>query len=43
MSFQCVKTLFSFKTDPNDPNGPDLDTKIDDLKHAIRRAEVRLL
>jgi len=29
-----------FQTDPNDPNGPDLDTKIDDLKHAIRRAEV---
>jgi len=30
-----------FQTDPNDPNGPDLDTKIDELKHAIRRAEVK--
>ncbi|XP_015585910.1 F-BAR and double SH3 domains protein 2 [Cephus cinctus] len=27
------------KTDPNDPNGPDLDTKIDELRHVIRRAE----
>ncbi|CAH2008525.1 unnamed protein product [Acanthoscelides obtectus] len=27
------------KTDPNDPNGPDLETKIDDLKQNIRRAE----
>ncbi|VEN51771.1 unnamed protein product, partial [Callosobruchus maculatus] len=27
------------KTDPNDPNGPDLETKIDDLKMNIRRAE----
>ncbi|XP_051161839.1 protein nervous wreck isoform X2 [Leptopilina boulardi] len=27
------------KTDPNDPNGPDIDTKIDDVKHNIRRAE----
>ncbi|KZC08284.1 FCH and double SH3 domains protein 2, partial [Dufourea novaeangliae] len=27
------------KTDPNDPQGPDLDTKIDELKHMIRRAE----
>ncbi|KAG5332598.1 BTBDA protein, partial [Acromyrmex heyeri] len=31
------------KTDPNDPNGPDLDTKIDELKHAVRRAEVQNL
>ncbi|KAM0735464.1 Protein nervous wreck [Formica fusca] len=31
------------KTDPNDPNGPDLDTKIDDLKHTIRRAETTKL
>ncbi|KAG7211508.1 hypothetical protein KM043_010777 [Ampulex compressa] len=31
------------KTDPNDPNGPDLDTKMDDLKHAIRRAETAKL
>ncbi|XP_012060526.1 PREDICTED: F-BAR and double SH3 domains protein 2 [Atta cephalotes] len=31
------------KTDPNDPNGPDLDTKIDELKHAIRRAETAKL
>ncbi|XP_008553821.1 protein nervous wreck isoform X2 [Microplitis demolitor] len=27
------------KSDPNDPTGPDLDTKIDELKHNIRRAE----
>ncbi|XP_063986900.1 protein nervous wreck isoform X2 [Diachasmimorpha longicaudata] len=27
------------KSDPNDPNGPDLDTKIDELKHTARRAE----
>ncbi|XP_072161676.1 protein nervous wreck isoform X2 [Bemisia tabaci] len=28
------------KSDPNDPNGPDLETKIEDLKHSIRRSEV---
>lgn len=33
--------FLSFQTDPNDPNGPDLDTKIDELRHAIRRAEVK--
>ncbi|KAL1502322.1 hypothetical protein ABEB36_007483 [Hypothenemus hampei] len=27
------------KTDPNDPNGPDLETKIDEVKQNIRRAE----
>lgn len=27
------------KTDPNDPNGPDLETKVDELRQAIRRAE----
>ncbi|XP_046390282.1 protein nervous wreck isoform X1 [Ischnura elegans] len=27
------------KTDPNDPNGPDLDTKIDDLRQSLRRSE----
>ncbi|XP_026683466.1 F-BAR and double SH3 domains protein 1-like, partial [Diaphorina citri] len=26
-------------TDPNDPNGPDIDTKIEELKQAIRRSE----
>ncbi|XP_066590493.1 protein nervous wreck [Prorops nasuta] len=31
------------KTDPNDPTGPDLDTKIDELKHTIRRAETAKL
>ncbi|XP_076169428.1 protein nervous wreck-like isoform X1 [Ptiloglossa arizonensis] len=31
------------KTDPNDPQGPDLDTKIDELKHTIRRAETAKL
>ncbi|XP_026824284.1 F-BAR and double SH3 domains protein 2 isoform X2 [Ooceraea biroi] len=31
------------KTDPNDPNGPDLDTKIDELSHAVRRAETAKL
>ncbi|XP_047115897.1 protein nervous wreck [Schistocerca piceifrons] len=27
------------KVDPNDVNGPDLETKIEDLKHSIRRSE----
>lgn len=27
------------KVDPNDPNGPDLEVKIDELKQAIRRSE----
>jgi len=27
------------KTDPNEPNGQDLDTKIDELKNKIRRSE----
>ncbi|XP_012542365.1 protein nervous wreck isoform X1 [Monomorium pharaonis] len=31
------------KTDPNDPNGPDIETKIDELKHAVRRAETAKL
>ncbi|XP_006624485.1 protein nervous wreck-like isoform X2 [Apis dorsata] len=31
------------KTDPNDPQGPDVDTKIDELKHIIRRAETAKL
>ena len=25
--------------DPNDPNGPDIDTKIDELRQIIRKAE----
>lgn len=28
------------QTDPNDPNGPDLETKIDELKTTMRKAEV---
>lgn len=28
-----------FQVDPNDQNGPDLETKIEDLKQNIRRAE----
>lgn len=27
------------QVDPNDQNGPDLDTKIDDMKQNIRRSE----
>ncbi|XP_011498975.1 PREDICTED: FCH and double SH3 domains protein 2 [Ceratosolen solmsi marchali] len=27
------------KTDPNDPNGPDLETKIDELRSTMRKAE----
>ncbi|CAB0030251.1 unnamed protein product [Trichogramma brassicae] len=27
------------RTDPNDPNGPDLETKIEELKQTMRRAE----
>ncbi|XP_023172373.2 protein nervous wreck isoform X4 [Drosophila hydei] len=27
------------RTDPNDPNGPDLDTKIDEFRDQIRRSE----
>ncbi|XP_073974020.1 FCH and double SH3 domains nervous wreck isoform X2 [Rhodnius prolixus] len=39
-----LTTLHAFresgqKTDPNDPNGPDIDTKMDELRHIIRRAE----
>lgn len=29
-----------FQNDPNDPNGPDLETKIETLKNSIRRSEV---
>lgn len=28
------------QNDPNDPNGPDLETKIETLKNSIRRSEV---
>lgn len=28
-----------FQTDPNDPNGPDLETKIEEMKQSIRRSE----
>ncbi|CAK9829416.1 Protein nervous wreck [Anthophora retusa] len=31
------------KSDPNDPQGPDIDTKMDELKHVIRRAETAKL
>lgn len=31
--------LFYFKTDPNDPNGPDIETKIEELRQAIRKSE----
>lgn len=34
-------SLLSLQSDPNDPNGPDIDTKIDELKQTIRRSEVR--
>ncbi|CAH1389617.1 unnamed protein product [Nezara viridula] len=27
------------RTDPNDPNGPDIETKMDELRQTIRRAE----
>lgn len=27
------------KVDPNDPNGPDLEVKIDELRQAVRRSE----
>lgn len=44
---ECVRKLQVYnalrdsgqKTDPNDPNGPDLETKIDDMKQGIRKAE----
>ncbi|KAG9435571.1 hypothetical protein HZU67_01994 [Apis mellifera carnica] len=47
----CLATQNSFgkirdqaqQTDPNDPQGPDVDTKIDELKHIIRRAETAKL
>lgn len=29
----------TLQTDPNDPNGPELDVKIEDLKQNIRKAE----
>ncbi|VVC29943.1 Hypothetical protein CINCED_3A019941 [Cinara cedri] len=28
------------KTDPNDPNGPDLETKLETIKNSIRRSEI---
>lgn len=36
-----MKTNFNFllQTDPNDPNGPDIETKLDELRQAIRKSE----
>ncbi len=28
------------QVDPEDPNGPDIDTKMDELQEAIRKSEV---
>lgn len=44
---ECVRKLQIYnalrdsgqKVDPNDQNGPDLETKIDDMKQSIRRSE----
>lgn len=38
----CTKLnslYFCFQVDPNDQNGPDLDTKIEEMKQNVRRAE----
>lgn len=32
---------FVLQTDPNDPNGPDLETKIEELRQTMRKAEVK--
>jgi hypothetical protein len=34
------ETFFCLQVDPNDQNGPDLETKIEEVKLGIRRAEV---
>lgn len=31
------------QSDPNDPNGPDLETKIEELRQTMRKAEVSVL
>lgn len=33
------KSSGCFQTDPNDPNGPELEVKIEELKKTIRKAE----
>jgi exonuclease III len=39
--FECVAifTYFAPQNDPDDPNGPDLETKIDEIRDIIRRSE----
>lgn len=34
--------FFPIQSDPNDPSGPDIDTKMDELRQTVRRAEVLL-
>jgi len=34
-----ITSCLLVKNDPDDPNGPDLETKIDEIRDIIRRAE----
>lgn len=32
--------LIAYQVDPNDPNGPELDVRLDELRATIRRSEI---
>ncbi len=40
--FECKVAIvfFVLQSDPNEPNGPDIDSKIDEIKNQLRRSEV---
>lgn len=40
--FECIVAIvfFVLQSDPNEPNGPDIDAKIDEIKNQLRRSEV---
>lgn len=39
-SYVCVAIILDWRqVDPNDPNGPDLETRIDELRTTLRRAD----
>jgi hypothetical protein len=35
-----LKVSLVLQSDPNEPNGPDIDAKIDEIKNQLRRSEV---
>lgn len=37
-----IYLIIVWQNDPNDANGPDLDTKIDELQESVRKSEVIL-